>query len=292
MKLLNKILFGSLSAIFLLSGYDGFSQAPDKGSLSVAINYFNDNNKIPYVLVRVKTKVDGKFKTVPGIPLKLFLNKDSAGLLIGKVVTNENGEATSFIPPSLKKPWSATIKHSFHASFMGNTKYDSTSADLTVGKAKILIDTAGRSVTATVLELKDTSWTPVKGVDVILAVKRMGADLNINETATFATDSTGKASGDFKRDTIPGDLKGNITLIAKVVDNDQFGNLSVEKMVPWGSKFTNKANDFNKRTLFATRAKAPVWLLFMALGIIIAVWTVLILLVQNILRIKKIAQEG
>ncbi|HAL81353.1 MAG TPA: hypothetical protein DCO83_03245 [Mucilaginibacter sp.] len=292
MKLLNKILFGSLSAIFLLSGYDGFSQAPDKGSLSVAINYFNDNNKIPYVLVRVKTKVNGKFKTVPGIPLKLFLNKDSAGLLIGKVVTNESGEATSFIPPSLKKEWSATIKHSFHASFMGNTKYDSTSADLTVGKAKILIDTVGRSVVATVLELKDTSWTPVKGVDVMLAVKRLGADLNINETATFATDSTGKASGDFKRDTIPGDLKGNITLVAKVVDNDQFGNLSIEKTVHWGSKFVSKANDFNERTLFATRAKAPVWLLFIALGIIIAVWTVLILLVQNILRIKKLGQEA
>jgi len=292
MKLLNKILFGSLSAIFLLSSYNGFSQAPDKGSLSVAINYFNDNNKIPYVLVRVKTKVDGKFKTVPGIPLKLFLNKDSAGLLIGKVVTNESGEATSFIPPSLKKAWGATIKHSFHASFMGNTKYDSTSADLTVGKAKLLIDTvAGRSVVATLYEMKDTSWVPIKGVDVVLAVRRLGGDLNINETATFATDSTGKASGDFKRDTIPGDLKGNITLVAKVVDNDQYGNLSAEKTVHWGSKFVSKANDFNKRTLFATRAKAPVWLLFMALGIIIGVWTVLILLVQNILRIKKLAQE-
>ena len=102
MKLLNKILFGSLSLIFLLPGLDGFAQTADKGSLSVAVSYFNANNRIPYVSVKVKTKIDGKFQNVAGIPLKLSLNKDSAGTLIGKVVTNERGEATAIIPPSLK----------------------------------------------------------------------------------------------------------------------------------------------------------------------------------------------
>jgi len=180
-----------------------------------------------------------------------------------------------------------------HAFFAGNTKYDSTSADVTALKAKILIDTvAGRSVIATVMEMKGTTWTPVKGVDVVLAVKRMDGDLNINETPTFATDSTGKASGDFKRDSIPGDLNGNITLIAKVLDNDSYGNLSVEKKVHWGSKFVSNANDFNARTLFATRAKAPIWLMVIATAIIIGVWTVLIMLVLNILKIKKLGQEA
>jgi hypothetical protein len=293
MKLLNKILFGSLSIIFLLSGYDGFAQTADKGSLSVAVSYFNVNNQVPYVLVKVKTKVNGKFQSVGGIPFKLFLNKDSAGTFIGKVVTNERGEAMALIPLSLKKEWNLTVKHTFIAAFAGNTKYDSTSTNLTVSKAKILIDTAsGRSVVATVMELKDTTWTPVKGVDVVLAVRRSGGDLNINETATFATDSTGKASGDFKRDSIPGDLSGNIILVAKVLDNDSYGNLSIEKKVHWGSKFVSRANDFNARTLFATRAKAPVWLMVVATGIIIAVWAVLLLLVQNILKIKKLGNEA
>jgi len=293
MKLLNKILFGSLSIIFLFSSYDGFSQGADKGSLSVAVSYLNVDNQIPYVSVKVKTKIDGKFQNVAGIALKLSLNKDSVGTLIGKVVTNERGEATALIPPSLKKEWNKSAKHTFLASFAGNTKYDSTSAAITIIKARLSIDTAaGRSVVATVMEMKDTAWTPVKGVDVVLAVRRMDGDLNINETATFTTDSTGKASGDFKRDSIPGDLNGNITLVAKVLDNDSYGNLSVEKNVHWGSKFVSNANDFNARTLFATRAKAPVWLMVFATGIIIAVWTVLIMLVQNILKIKKLGKEA
>jgi hypothetical protein len=291
MKLPNKIFIGLLAAIFLLSGYKGFSQAAEKGTLSVAIGYYIDNNKVPYLLVKVKTKVNGKFKNVGGIPVKLSLNKDSAGTLIARVVTKENGEAMALIPPSLKKEWSTTVKHTFLASFDGNKKYDAATGDLTVGKAKILIDATDKTVTATVLEMKDTTWTPVKGVDVVLAVRRMGGDLPINETPTFATDSTGKASGDFKRDSIPGDAKGNITLVAKIVDNDQYGNLSIEKKVPWGAKFA-PVNNFDERTLFATRAKAPIWLIFIASGIILAVWIVLILLVQNLFKIKKLGEEA
>ena len=290
MKLPNKIFIGLLAAIFLLSGYKGFSQAAEKGTLSVAVNYYIDNNKVPYLLVKVKTKVNGKFKNVGGIPVKLSLNKDSAGTLIARVVTKENGEAMALIPPSLKKEWSTTVKHTFLASFDGNKKYDAATGDLTVGKAKILIDATDKTVTATVFEMKDTTWTPVKGVDVILAVRRTGGDLPINETPAFATDSTGKASGDFKRDSIPGDAKGNITLVAKIVDNDQYGNLSIEKKVPWGAKFA-PVNNFDERTLFATRAKAPIWLIFIATGIILAVWIVLILLVQNLFKIKKLGEE-
>ena len=290
MKLLNKNIIGFLSIILLLSSYDALSQDAQKGDLSVGLNYFINNNKIPYLLVKVKTKVDGKFKPVSDIPLNLFLDKDSAGTLIGKVVTNEKGEATAIIPPTLKNQWNSSIKHSFLASFDGNKKYESAKADLTVGKAKILIDTTSdRKITATVFEMKDTSWIPVKGVELKIAVRRLDADLSVNETASFTTDSTGQASADFKRDSIPGDIKGNIVLVAKIEDNDQYGNLLIEKSVPWGSKFA-AVNNFDKRTLFATRDKTPIWLLFMAYSIVITVWGILISLVISIFKIKKLGE--
>lgn len=290
MKLLNKNIIGFLSIILLLSSYDAISQDAQKGDLSVGLNYFINNNKIPYLLVKVKTKVDGKFKPVSDIPLNLFLDKDSAGTLIGKVVTNEKGEATAIIPPTLKNQWNSSIKHSFLASFDGNKKYESAKADLTVGKAKILIDTTSdRKITATVFEMKDTSWIPVKGVELKIAVRRLDADLSVNETASFTTDSTGQASADFKRDSIPGDIKGNIVLVAKIEDNDQYGNLLIEKSVPWGSKFA-AVNNFDRRTLFATRDKTPIWLLFMAYSIVITVWGILISLVISIFKIKKLGE--
>jgi len=291
MKPQNKLITGLLTLIFLLPGYNGFSQTAQKGDVSIAVNYFISNNKIPSLMVKVKTKVNGRFQNVAGISLKLFLDKDTAGKFIAKVVTNDAGEATAYIPSSLKGRWGNTLKHTFVATFDGNNKYEPAKGDAIIAKAKILIDAGNdKTVTATVLEMKDTSWVPVKGVDVVLAIKRMDADLTINDKPTFTTDSTGKASGDFKRDSIPGDAKGNIILIAKVLDNDQYGNLSIEKTVPWGAKFT-MLNTFNNRTLFATRDKAPLWLQLIAYSIMFTVWGILVYLVFNVFKIKKLGED-
>jgi hypothetical protein len=291
MKQLNRIIIASLTVILILSSFNGFSQVAEKGALNIAINYFVINNKVPYLMVKVNTKVNGKFTNVGGINLKLFLDKDSTGTFIGNAVTNEKGEAFANIPTSVKSEWATSVKHTFLATFAGNKKYEASKAELTVAKVKILIDAGSdKTVTASVFEMKDNIWVPVKGVDVALAVKRLASDLPINEKPTVTTDSTGKATGDFKRDSIPGDAKGNITLVAKIVDNDQYGNLIIQKNVPWGAKFV-PVNTFNKRTLFATRNKAPIWLLFIAYSIAISVWAVLIMLVFNLFKIRKLGKE-
>jgi hypothetical protein len=292
MKLLNKKIAALFLAVFTMLGIHAFCQDAKKGDLSIAVGYFLSNNKLPYVQVKVKTKVDGRFKPVGDVKLKLYLNKEDAGTLIGEVVTNSKGEAASVIPPALKSVWGATPGHTFVASFAGNKLYAATTGDLTVAKAKIVIDTtADRKVTATVFEMKDSGWVPVKGVELKIAVKRLGADLPVNETPTFTTDSTGQASADFKRDSIPGDAAGIITLVAKIEDNDQYGNISAEKAVPWGAKFI-AFNNFDRRTLFATRDKAPIWLGLMATSIIIVVWGILISLVVNIVKIKKLGEQA
>jgi hypothetical protein len=79
-------------------------------------------------------------------------------------------------------------------------------------------------------------------------------------------------------------------MVAKVTDNDQYGNLRIEKVVPWGAKFV-AVSDFDKRSLFATRGKSPVWLMVVATSIIIVVWGILIFLVVNIFKIKKLGND-
>src|ERR1022692_4576833 len=225
MKLLYKKFILSAYIAFFFSGYAAFSQDAQKGDLNIALSYFTDNNKLPYISVKVKTKVKGRFTNVSDIPLKLYLNNDSAGNLIKAVVTNDKGEAAAIIPPSLKNQWNGSLKHSFLATFDGDKKFEPAKADLSVGRAKILIDTTG-------------------------------------------------------------DKK----IVAKVEDNDQYGNLLIEKTVPWGAKFI-PVNSFDKRTLFATSGKAPVWLLLIVGSIVISVWGVLILLVINLFKIKKLGVE-
>ena len=272
---------------FLITVGKGYAQTA-KADLSINVSGALLNNSIPRVGVKVKTKIDGRFQNVAGITLALYLDKDSAGYLIDRVTTNNDGEAAAYLSPVLKQKWgNRTLKHTFIAVFNGDKNFEATKGDVTVLRGKINLSISpDKKVTATVYSMTDTSWTPQKGVDVKLAIARLGGDLPINETPTFTTDSTGQVSADFKRDSIPGDINGNITLIARVEDNDQIGSLSVEKVVAWGAKF-KPVNNFDKRSLYATRDKAPVWLQLLAYSIMLSVWAILAYLVFNVIKIKR-----
>lgn len=279
-----------LSAILLnLIGIAAFSQSA-KNDLSLSISYFNSNNHIQYLVAHAKSKIDGKFQQIPGVSLTFYISAESPANIIGKGITNEKGEALIFMPPTAKEEWNKSAKQSFIVVSQTSKLYDEAKGTLDISKAKIKIDTAAdRKIIATLVELKDSVWTPVKGVDVKIAVKRLDADLNVSETPTYATDSLGVASADFKRDSLPGDSKGNLTLIAKIEDNDLYGNLSSEKVVQWGSSF-KYLSQYDKRTLFARRGKSPIWLQVIAYSIVVAVWGILLFLVGQIRKLKRLGQ--
>jgi|SRR5579872_3585986 len=286
-----KPLINRIALVLILTGLAGaragFSQAVAKGRLSVSLSYFAINDKLPYLVAKTKTKVNGRFKPVGGVTLKIFMTDDSAGHAIAELVTDENGEASTTIGAGLKQDWASSSKRTFLVKFGGDSNFGAADGDLTIARAKIRIDTvAGRKISATVLERKDTGWSAVKGVDVAIAVKRLNSWLNVNQTASFTTDSTGAALAEFKRDSIPGDANGNIVLAARVDDNDNYGNLLQEMTVPWGSRFVAE-NNFGQRALFATRNRAPLWLLLMAYSIVVGVWGVLAYLVVSLVRIRN-----
>jgi hypothetical protein len=269
------------------------AQEAAKSPLVVAISYYTLDNKVPYLLVNAKSKVDGKFQPVKGAEIKLYLDKDSTGQglgLIGKLVTNEKGKAGTNIPPSLEKIWKASVNHTFIAVTDKTKKYDETNTELSIAKARITVDTADdKNVVATFAEFKGSDWVPVKGVEVKIGIKRLGGDLQIGEEQTYTTDSLGHVKGEFKKIGMPGDEAGNIILVAKVEDNDQFGNLRIEKSIPWGKKFVSN-KDFFHRALWGSQFHSPIWLVVMAYSIIIAVWGTLLYLIFLILKIKKLGR--
>ena len=281
MKKLNYISI----VIILLSSIHSFAQ--EKNSLLLNLAYFNNNNNYQYLTAQAKTRVDGKFQMVPGVELSFYITSESPSNLLGKAITNDNGYATVMIPPSAKEEWNKAAKQTFVVTSSASKLYDAGNGTVDVTKAKIKIDTAAdKKITATLYELKDTAWIAVKGIDLKVAVKRLDGDLNVSETPTYTTDSLGSISADFKRDSLPGDSKGNLTLVARLEDNELYGNLTAEKVVPWGS-VTQYTSEFDKRTLFARRGKSPLWLEFMAYSIVAGVWGVLIYLFFQIKKMKS-----
>jgi hypothetical protein len=260
-----------------------------KAELSFNLAYFNKNDHFQFLQATAKSKVNGKFQPVPGLVVNFYIADEQAKNNLGKATTNDKGIAVLFIPPSAKEEWTKSESVQFLAKTDSASTHAAATATAEVTKSKIKIDTAAdRKIIATLLALQKGSWKPVGGVDLILAVKRMGSDLNVDQNPTHTTDSLGEAHVDYGLANLPGDSAGNIILIAKVEDNDLYGNLTSEKSVPWGIR-TNYVSDFDKRSLFARRGRGPLWLAFMATSIALAVWSVIVYLLFQIRKLKKLA---
>jgi hypothetical protein len=259
---------------------------------SVNIRYFVKNNNLQYVLLQSRIKEGRKFNALPMREVQLYLDSADNTNLIAKIITNKWGEAECTLPPSLKDKWNSSNKHSFIAVLKGEKGEEEITSTLDITKAKIVIDTANtdgiRSINAQVMYFENNEWLPAKDIEMKVGVDRSGSVLSAGDEATYTTDSTGIVNVEFKKLNLPGDNTGNFMLVAKVEDNEQYGNLIIEKSVPWGTATKVDNTFFNQRTLWTTRFRTPFWLLLMAYSIVIGVWGTIIYLIMQIVKIKKL----
>ncbi len=285
---MKKLKYSALT--FVLSLFiAGISLAQvEKNKLILGLGYYNDNNQMQYLKAITKTKINGKFTQVGGIKLSFYIGSEIPSNLLGKASTNDKGQAVLMIPPAAKDEWNKSPKQSFLVISDSSKLFDAVNTSIDLTKARIKIDTAeDRKIVATLVEQKDSLWVPVKGVDMKIAVKRLGGDLNVSEAPTYTTDSLGTVNADFKLVNLPGDSTGNLIIVASVEDNDMYGNMTTEKTVPWGTS-SKYISEYNERSLFARRGWAPLWLGWMAYSIIAVVWLVLLYLVMQIRKLKKL----
>jgi hypothetical protein len=220
----------------------------------------------------------------------IFAQKLTPHSVVG-TITNDKGEAVVVIPATVKMEWLKSPNQNFIVVSAATKMFEEARGEVAITKAKLQIDTAeGKMITAKIVALVDTAWVPMANVDFVLGVKRLGGILNANETLTYTSDSTGLVTAEFKRDSLPGDKNGNLVLIASVIDNDTYGNLTAEMVVPWGTK-TIYTTNFDHRSLFARRGYSPIWLEVLAYTIVVAVWLIIIYLILQIRKIKKLGAE-
>ncbi len=285
---MKKFRYAALSFVLTLLTAGICVAQVEKNELILGLGYYNDNNQVQYLKANTKAKIEGKFKQVSGIPVSFYIRSESPANLLGKATTDDHGLAALPIPATAKDEWNKSPAQSFLVVSDSTQLYSAVTTSIDLIKARIKLDTAeDKKIIALLVEQKGSEWVPVKGVDMKIAVKRLGGDLNINETPSYTTDSLGVVNADFKLLKLPGDATGNLVLIAKVEDNDMYGNMSTERIVPWGTP-SNYVSDYNKRSLFARAGRPPYWLLWMASSITLSVWIVIFYLFVQIRKLKKL----
>ena len=266
---------------------------PAKPKQVVTLRYFNENNRFQYLLLESRLKTGKKLEPIANKAFQVYLDSNSSPNLVGKVKTDREGKVKTLIPANLKSVWDAASTHTFLVMAETPGTEEEVPTEFTITKSKITIDTTNedgvRNITATVMKFENGNWVPAENVEMKLGVLRMDKSiLSAGDEATYTTDSSGIATAEFKRENLPGDAKGNLTLAASVEDNDELGNLIIDKPVHWGVAVKEDKTFFDQRALWTTRFKTPYWLLMIAYSISIGVWGTILYLIFQLFKIKKL----
>jgi hypothetical protein len=285
---MKKFKYSALTCIFFLLTI-GISLAQvEKNKLLLGLTYSNDNNRVQYLKANTKAKINGKFKQVSGITVSFYIGSESPANLLGRSTTDNHGLAALPIPATARDAWNKSPSQTFLVVSDSSQLYSAVTTSFDLTKARIKLDTAeDKKIIATLVEQKGSKWVPVKGVDMKIAVKRLGGDLDVSESPSYTTDSLGVVNADFKLRDLPGDSAGNLVLVASIEDNDVYGNMTTERIVPWGTPAIY-VSDYNNRSLFARAGRPPLWLLWIASTITLAVWSVIFYLFFQIRKLKKL----
>lgn len=283
-----------LSLPFKSSADEGAPAEPVKRQSYIYIRYFLTNNNLPYLQITTKTKGEKGFAVAPNTPVSIYLNGESGDALIGQVKTDFRGLAFFYLPATSAAKWSSGEENTFYAGAKASAEFDEVLESITVMPSKLEIDTSTvddkKMVSARLMKKEGEAWVPMSEVDLRLAVKRLGGSLNIGESETYTTDSTGSVMGEFQLQNLPGNAEGNIEVVAIVDDNDEVGTLQSGITVPWGVD-THPTTNFGERTLWATGDRAPIWLIVMATGCVLGVWLVVLYLFYGIFKIRKLGMD-
>lgn len=284
------------AALILFATAFGEMQAQDSlpSAKILSLRYFLPQNNAPYLELNTQKKTGKKLEPVKHVPVNVYFNEVAETNLLGKIITSTNGTGRMAFPASFKNTWDSLTEFKFVAASVPARGEEPLNAEITIKKAILVIDTlpeeGTRTVTAQLKEKAGKEWVPVKDIEMKLMIKRLLGDLSVGDAETYTADSTGIASAGFIRDSLPGNEKGQLTLVAKVEDNDSYGNLVAEKKVAWGKPVKAEAYVWH-RTLWATGNRAPAWLLLIASSVIIGVWGTLIYLVFQLVKIIKMGRE-
>ena len=127
---------------------------------------------------------------------------------------------------------------------------------------------------------------PVNGADINLFAKRNFGNLKLDNTQT--TNAEGIAVFNLPED-LPGDTIGMIHLVAKLLNQDAFGDVELDTALQAGVP-VHPVSLRAKRAMWNVFQMAPVWLLISYFGVVIGIWSFIFYVIYHFREIYLIGK--
>ncbi len=204
--------------------------------------------------------------------------------LLGTVLTNEKGIAAYDLTNNTALAKNGEGLWAFFTEFSGNDTIEAGNSELLIRDVKLemtfsVVDTI-KTISFTAFKSENNKDVPVTGEAIMIYVPRMFSLLPVGEALL---DENGAASVEFPSD-LPGDDKGNLTIISRFEEHPEFGNVELRAVQQWGVPYLNTAPVAHR----ALWTKTPPWWMIITLSVLlIGVWGHYLFAIISLIRIKR-----
>jgi hypothetical protein len=231
----------------------------------------------------VKAKINGTLTQLAGLKITFITGVDSNATKLGETMTDSRGVAIFNCKPG-QLIIDAEGKLNFKANFAGKNLIEPAEELISVKRARLgitaLKDDSLLSVRLKLVDLSTGTETAVPETELGVFVKRLFNPLKLGDGKT---DETGEAIIEIPKD-LPGDAKGNITLLARLDENDVYGNLEAAVVQQWGIPVSHEVKEL-PRALWSSHP--PIWMLITFIILMTAVWGHYIVIIFELFRLRK-----
>ena len=154
-------------------------------------------------------------------------------------------------------------------------------------KILLSLNKADRESIAQVTGLENDRWSSVPNVEIMISADRYFGQIELDEPKY--TDENGVASFKYS-EKLKGDTLGNVRLISKLTNQELFGMITADTAFSIG--MVNDAESLvEKRALWNSNRKAPLWLLASYISVVLAVWGLIFFVLFQLRRIYFIGKD-
>jgi hypothetical protein len=261
--------------------------AQEGGSIPTVLKlgYFHADSS-QNLTATLQAKVDGRYLPLSGMEIEFQFLLGRTEKSLGTALTSENGNVTFSIPYDITTSGGDKGIYSFKASFSGKDNYDKASALTSMKPLRMEISFFQKNEEKMV-SLKafepgtNNEWIPVKNLDIQFFVPRTFSLLKVGQASIV----DGSTSLEFPT-TIPGNQLGYLTIVAKVEENETYGNVEVSGTINWGKPLPPEK--IIRRGLGDTNA--PLWMVYTLIVLLSLVWFHYIYVLFSVFRIRNLGK--
>jgi hypothetical protein len=271
----------------LLSFGQDTTAATEKKPPSLEFIQFKNANGSRTLKASLHYIVNKERKAVSGADVIFFAGTDKS-LELAKVKTSLKGEAIYVVPKEKQLPRDEAGLITVGAKFDANAKFEGIDDQVSVKDLNFKLTANGQdSIKTIMVRAYETNAKgepiPLKEVNVILYVQRMFSPLKIGEGAL---DSTGSYTFEFPAN-LPGDTLGNLKVIARIEENETYGNMQADSLLKWGIPTMHRVPESYKALWSQV---APTWMVQTLIILLGGVWGHYAYAVYKMFKIRRIAK--